>query len=120
MNLSERKNTVIIHYGCADFNKPVHTIFWIGAIYYDNQVKNYFFENGNERDIIERFRNFLDDHQEKTLYSFRHSGAIEIFKRTGSITKLQKAMGHSNLMVSMTYLRGLEISELEEGDMPMV
>ena len=29
----------------------------------------------------------------QTLYSFRHSGAIEIFKRTGSITKLQKAMG---------------------------
>ena len=26
----------------------------------------------------------------QTLYSFRHSGAIEIFKRTGSITKLQK------------------------------
>ena len=59
MNLSERKNTVILHYGCADFNKPVHTIFWIGAIYYDNQVKNYFFENGNERDIIERFRRRL-------------------------------------------------------------
>ncbi|MDB9842831.1 tyrosine-type recombinase/integrase, partial [Polaribacter sp.] len=32
--------------------------------------------------------------QGQTLYSFRHSGAIEIFKRTGSITKLQKAMGH--------------------------
>ena len=30
----------------------------------------------------------------QTLYSFRHSGAIDIFKRTGSITKLQKAMGH--------------------------
>ena len=39
MNLSERKNTVIIHYGCTDFNKPVHTIFWIGAIYYDNKIK---------------------------------------------------------------------------------
>jgi hypothetical protein len=29
-------------------------------------------------------------------------------------------MGHSNMMVSMTYLRGLEVSELEESDMPMV
>ena len=27
---------------------------------------------------------------------------------------------YSNMMVSMTYLRGLEISELEESDMPMV
>jgi integrase len=58
--------------------------------------------------------------QGQTLYSFRHSGAIEIFKRTGSITKLQKAMGHSSINVSLTYLRGLEVSELEVADMPMV
>ncbi len=58
--------------------------------------------------------------QDQTLYSFRHSGAINIYKRTGSLSKLQKAMGHSNMMVSMTYLRGLEISELEESDMPVI
>jgi len=58
--------------------------------------------------------------QDQTLYSFRHTGAIEIFKRTGSITKLQKAMGHSSINVSLTYLRGLEIPELNEEDMPMV
>ena len=58
--------------------------------------------------------------QDQTLYSFRHSGAIEIFKRTGSITKLQKAMGHSSINVSLAYLRGLEIAELKEEDMPMV
>jgi len=58
----------------------------------------------------------LEDGQ--TLYSFRHSGAIDIFKRTGSITKLQKAMGHSSINVSLTYLRGLEIGELKEEDMP--
>ena len=55
-----------------------------------------------------------------TLYSFRHSGAIEIFKRTGSLTKLQNAMGHSSLHVSLTYLRGLEVTELTVEDMPMV
>ena len=48
-----------------------------------------------------------------TLYSFRHTGAIEIYKRTGSLHKLQKAMGHSTINVSITYLRGLEIPELE-------
>ena len=58
--------------------------------------------------------------KEITLYSFRHSGAIDIFKRTGSITKLQKAMGHSSMTVSLTYLRGLEVTELKEEDMPMV
>ena len=56
----------------------------------------------------------------QTLYSFRHSGAIDIFKRTGSVTKLQKSMGHSSINVSLTYLRGLEIPELTEDDMPVV
>ena len=49
----------------------------------------------------------------KKLNSHKHSGAIEIFKRTASITKLQKAMGHSSINVSLTYLRGLEITELK-------
>ena len=55
-----------------------------------------------------------------TIYSFRHSGALEIFERTGSLTKLQRAMGHSSLQVSLTYLRGLEVAELKEEDMPMI
>ena len=52
--------------------------------------------------------------------SLSDSGAIDILKRTGSITKLQKAMGHSSINVSLTYLRGLEVAELKEEDMPMV
>ena len=55
-----------------------------------------------------------------TIYSFRHTGGIEIFKRTGSITKLQKTMGHSSINVSLTYLRGLEVLKLNEDDMPMI
>ena len=54
----------------------------------------------------------------QTLYSFRHTGAIDIYKRTGSIEKLKAAMGHSNIMVSLTYLRGLDVAELKEEDMP--
>ena len=41
-----------------------------------------------------------------TLYSLRHNGAVEIYKRTGSLHKLQKDMGHSTINVSITYLRG--------------
>ena len=71
--------------------------------------------------LFKRFkRAFPSVEQGITIYSFRHSGAIEIFKRTGSLTKLQKAMGHSSLNVSLTYLRGLEVAELKEEDMPMV
>ena len=54
----------------------------------------------------------------QTLYSFRHTGAIDIYKRTGSIEKLKTAMGHSSIMVSLIYLRGLDVTELREEDMP--
>ena len=36
------------------------------------------------------------------------------------LTKLQRAMGHSSLQVSLTYLRGLEVTELTEEDMPIL
>lgn len=67
---------------------------------------------------FKRHNKYIDDGI--TLYSFRHTGAMEIYKRTGSLHKLQKAMGHSTINVSITYLRGLEIPELEDSDMPRI
>ena len=60
----------------------------------------------------------IEDNQ--TLYSFRHTGAIEVFQRTGSLTKLQQVMGHSNMTVSLGYLRNLELPTLTMEDMPKV
>jgi len=34
--------------------------------------------------------------------------------------KLKAATGHSNVMVSLTYLRGLDVAELKEEDMPVL
>lgn len=56
----------------------------------------------------------------QTLYSFRHTGAIELYKRTGSLVKLQSAMGHSDLNVTLGYLRNLPVSNLDVSDMPKV
>ena len=86
---------------------------------FSNKIKphnNYYFKT-----LFRRFKQ-LNPQVDKdiTLYSFRHSAALNIFKRTASITKLQKAMGHSSLKVSLTYLRGLEIAELREEDMPQL
>ena len=67
---------------------------------------------------FKRRSKLLEENQ--TLYSFRHTGAIDIYKRTGSIEKLKAAMGHSNIMVSLTYLRGLDVAELQEEDMPQL
>ena len=79
------------------------------------------YNNSYFKGIWRRFKRRLPSvERDITLYSFRHTGAIEIYKRTGSLSKLQKAMGHSSLKVSLTYLRGLEVAELKEEDMPMV
>ena len=56
----------------------------------------------------------------QTLYSFRHTGAIEIFKRTGSLTTLQRAMGHADLKTTLGYLRNLEVPMLKVEDMPRI
>ena len=54
----------------------------------------------------------------QTLYSFRHTGAIQVFKKTGSLQKLQQVLGHSDMKVSLTYLRGLEVKQLDVEDLP--
>lgn len=77
----------------------------------------------NESYFSNLWRRFKKKHRIEegiTLYSFRHTAAIDIYTRTGSLSKLQKAMGHSNLNTSLTYLRGLNVTELREGDMPLI
>ena len=56
--------------------------------------------------------------RDQTLYSFRHTGAINVFEKTGSLLKLQQVMGHSDMKVSLTYLRGLEVKQLDVEDLP--
>jgi integrase len=53
-----------------------------------------------------------------TLYSWRHTGAIKVFEKTGSLLKLQQVLGHSDMKVSLTYLRGLEVKQLQVEDLP--
>ncbi|CAI8176740.1 MAG: Tyrosine recombinase XerD-like protein [Flavobacteriaceae bacterium] len=55
-----------------------------------------------------------------TLYSFRHTGAINVFEKTGSIYKVKEVMGHSNIQVSMIYLRGIDTTNLSPEDMPQI
>ena len=43
-----------------------------------------------------------------------------LIREKGSLTKLQQVMGHSSLQVSLTYLRGLEVKQLDAEDMPII
>lgn len=55
-----------------------------------------------------------------TIYSFRHTGAINVYKKSNSIYLLKEVMGHSDIKVSLTYLRGLDIPKIREEDMPIL
>ena len=55
---------------------------------------------------------------EQTLYSLRHSAALKVFEKTGSLLKLQQVMGHSDMKVSLTNLRVLEVKQLDVEDLP--
>jgi integrase len=55
---------------------------------------------------------------DQTMYSFRHGGALSVFEQSNSLVKLQQVMGHSSLQVSLTYLRGLDVKQLDVTDMP--
>jgi len=41
-------------------------------------------------------------------------------KKQVHLANYRRLWGHSSLAVSLTYLRGLEVSELEEEDMPVM
>ncbi|RZK22449.1 MAG: site-specific integrase [Flavobacterium sp.] len=43
----------------------------------------------------------------QTIYSFRHTAAINVYKKTKDIHVLQLLLQHSNMIVTLNYLRGL-------------
>ena len=65
-------------------------------------------------------RKSLSVRKEQTLYSFRHTAALDLFSRTGDLRKLSAAMGHSSLEVTLGYLKHMARTELTSDDMPML
>lgn len=50
----------------------------------------------------------------QTLYSFRHTGAVKVYRQTKDAHIVQQLLGHSSLTVTLKYLRGLgETNNLE-------
>lgn len=43
----------------------------------------------------------------QTIYSFRHTAAINVYRKTKDIHILQQLLQHSNMIVTLGYLRGL-------------
>lgn len=48
----------------------------------------------------------------QTIYSFRHTAAINVYRKTKDLHILQQLLQHSNMIVTLNYLRGLgEVSD---------
>ncbi|RZL46015.1 MAG: hypothetical protein EOP00_16315 [Pedobacter sp.] len=43
----------------------------------------------------------------QTLYSFRHSAAVNVYRKTKDLDIIKKLMGHSDMVVTLKYLRSL-------------
>ncbi|WP_293297793.1 site-specific integrase [Pedobacter sp. UBA4863] len=45
--------------------------------------------------------------QNQTLYSFRHTAVVNVYRKTKDLHIVQQLLQHSNMMVTLNYLRGL-------------
>lgn len=50
----------------------------------------------------------------QTLYSFRHTAAVNVFTKHQNLHLIQKLFAHSNLAVSLNYLRSLGSAEITD------
>lgn len=50
----------------------------------------------------------------QTLYSFRHTAAVEVYRKTKDVYTVQKLLGHSSMTVTLKYLRGLGEVNIQE------
>lgn len=105
------------------------TQFVYDALYNFSEEKNpdHNILSSNERNYNRDFISLLWSRYRKqslcldpgvTLYSWRHHSAIKVFEKTGSLLTLQQVMGHSDMKVSLNYLRGLEIQQIDVNDLP--
>lgn len=88
---------------------PEQNIFSLSLASYN---KDYFKTSWNRlrKDML--LKKLIRDYQ--TVYSFRHTAAIQMYRKTKDIYLLQKLLGHSSIMVTQKYLRSLGEVSLEE------
>jgi len=84
----------------AEYNIFNHSIDTFAKSYFSNAWARVA-EHLREKEII------TADH---TLYSFRHTAAINMYLKTKDPYKVQRALGHSSLLVTLVYLRNLGLA----------
>lgn len=71
-----------------------------------NPFNESYFNTQWSRAWEEMFRlGLVREHQ--TIYSFRHTAAVELYRKTKDVYLIQKLLGHSSITVTLKYLRSL-------------
>lgn len=90
MELPISDDVLITHYGCSDFSSDTHNVFWIGAVYYKNSKKIYFFVSGNEEENIKEYYDFIKLNKDKKIIHWSMNspkfGFIPIWERYKELT----------------------------------
>ena len=91
------KDFLIVHYGSSAFETSEHQVYWIGAVYYENDQKKYFFADKDEKYNIESFAKLLKENKDKTIVHWSMNsinfGFTSLEKRyeqlVGSVIKIE-------------------------------
>lgn len=106
MNLPNKENVIITHYGCSDFNLKMNIVFWIGAIYFENGQKKYLFLDGNEIDILEEYFSFLRNNKHKQILHWSMNTPLYSFKALSCRYKELTAE-----IIDINFIDDLDLSE---------
>ena len=115
------ENSIIVHYGCSDFNSNEHKVYWIGAINHTPN-KTYFFENRNEVEVIEKFYKYVQDNKEKIFIHWSMNspkfGFRAIENRYFEVTNIEIDLQPKNEIDLSEYLKnkyGINYIERQNG-----
>jgi len=73
----------------------------------------YYFSTSWTRIFKKMFENGLIE-KNQTIYSFRHTAAVQVYNKTKDLHILQQLLGHSDMIVTLKYLRGLAAIKNED------
>jgi len=73
----------------------------------------YYFSTSWTRIFKKMFEKGLIE-KNQTIYSFRHTAAVQVYNKTKDLHILQQLLGHSDMIVTLKYLRGLAAIKNED------
>jgi site-specific recombinase XerD len=101
---------VLIQHGIP-LTEPNINLFTLTAFCYNESYFNTMWSRAKEKML--KAGMITEKH---TLYSFRHTAAVNLYMKTKDLFKVQQALDHSSMAVTLTYMRSLGIMNAVTAD----